>query len=282
MRQVVLKDLRNSVFLLVSATIIMGGIIAPIVFSGSITAERKLVGFAIFGLLAGLLAVIAGLLDYRQKRALWNTPSTVYALDFGPKGVTARTHTNDHFLPYKETDVKIIGELATIPVKNSSRVAAETLTANLFSLTFIFHQGRRSLEVTHKLTTNKLLYQLVDLHTRFRSFAFDCKKQSPWNDPVIQEVVVFLKEQVQNQMHYGLHLIYRDHSTMMLCSFLFVALGIGALWLAFAFGLHPFKDCIAWVPLILGAVLLIVGLIQLCSVIKDKRTAKILKQLRKN
>ena len=103
MRQVVLKDLRNSVFLLVSATIIMGGIIAPIVFSGSITAERKLVGFAIFGLLAGLLAVIAGLLDYRQKRALWNTPSTVYALDFGPKGVTARTHTNDHFLPYKET-----------------------------------------------------------------------------------------------------------------------------------------------------------------------------------
>jgi len=229
--------------------------------------------FCVFGILMIPIGIIAGIIEWRKKRTRWVTPTAVYALDFGPEGVTAYTRQNTQFLPYKETDFKMTGELVTVRTKNGSHAALHALT-----LTFL-SQGHHT-EVSHKPMTYNLLYQLADLHAYFKTFAFNCKCSSSY-DTDQQELATFLKEQIQNQMCYGLHCRYRSHFVMVLCSLLFMTLGVGALLLAFAFGfIAPFRSFMGWVLLIQGAGLLVGGIILLYHVIRDKRTAYKLKQLR--
>lgn len=280
-----LAQLGTLIFLLV---VILAVITIFTVTSGSITAVwKEAIEFfdyakqkegAVTAVLcfAGILlipvGIIAGLIEWWKKRPQWVSPTAVYALDFSPEGVTVYTRRNTQFLPYKETDFRMSAELVTVRTKNSAHAALHTLT-----LTFL-SQGH-SVKVSHKLLTHKLLYQLADLHTYFKTFAFDCKQSSSY-DTGQQELAAFLKEQIQNQIRYGLHCRYRSYFIMILYSLLFVALGIGALWLAFAFSLNPFQAFMGWILILQGVGLLASGLILLYSVIKDKRTARKLKELR--
>lgn len=289
-RHALLMQLGTSSFLLAMAIVLMIGIFGPIIFSGSITAAKEqaveflnfvkqeeglvVSGLLILGILAIPVGVIVGLIEWWRKRAQWNTPSTVYALDFGTEGITIYTRQNTQFLLYKETDFKMTGELVTVHTRYGSHAA-------LHALTFVFLSQGHSISVSHKLSTIELLCQLADLHTRFKTFEFDCK-QSTSHDIDQQELATFLKEQVQNQMRYGLHLRYRNYFVLILYGLLFVVLGVSALWLAFAFGLNPFKDFIVWIPLLPGAIFLTAGIIFLYSAIKEKHTARKLKQLRGN
>lgn len=273
--------------LFVLLAVILAIIILFILVSGSISVVWKgaieffnytkqkegllIAGFCVFGILMIPVGIIAGLIEWWQKRAQWTIPTAVYALNFGPEGVTVYTRQNTQFLPYKETGIEVIGELTTVHTKNGSHAALHTLT-------LMFLSKNQRIEVSHKLTTIKLIYQLADLHTYFKTFAFDCKTSSVYDDDQ-KELANFLKEQIQNQICYGLHRRYRSYFIMTLCSLLFIALGIGALWLAFAFG-SPFNAFIGWVLLLQGVGLLTGGTIWLYSVIKDKHTAHLLKQLR--
>ena len=291
-RHALLMQLGKSSFLLAMAIVLMVGIVCPIILSGSITAAKEqaveflnfvkqeegfvVTGLFILGILAIPVGVIVGLIEWWQKRAQWNTPSAVYALDFGTEGITIYTRQNTQFLLYKETDFKMTGELVTVHTRYGSHAA-------LHALTLVFLSQGLSTRISHKLPTIELLYQLADLHTRFKSFEFDCK-QSTSHDIDQQELATFLKEQVQNQMRYGLHRRFRDYFVLILYGLLFLAFGIGGLCLVFSFG---FGDSFSTffmggMFLLLAIIFLTSSIILLYNVIKDKQTARKIKQLRGN
>lgn len=276
--------------LLLLLGIILAAVVAFTLVAGSITAVWEgaveffnyikqeegifTAGFCVFGILMIPIGIIAVLVEWWQKRIQWNTPTAVFALDFGPEWVTVYTCQNTQFLPYKETDFKITAELVTVRTKYGSHAALHALT-----LTFL-SQGHR-IEVGHKLTAGKLLYQLADFHSRFKSFAFDCSPSS--YDADQQELAIFLKEQIQNQTCYGLHRYYRSYLTLILYGLLFLAFGIGILCLVFSFGFgDSFSTIMGGMFLLLAIIFLTSSIILLYNVIKDKQTAHKIKQLRGN
>lgn len=286
-----LMQLGTSSFLLAMAIVLMVGIVCPIILSGSITAAKEqaveflnfvkqeegfvVTGLFILGILAIPVGVIVGLIEWWQKRAQWNTPSAVYALDFGTEGITIYTRQNTQFLLYKETDFKMTGELVTAHTRYGSHAA-------LHALTLVFLSQGLSTRISHKLPTIELLYQLADFHSHFKSFAFDCRLSS--HDADQQELATFLKEQIQNQTCYGLHRYYRSYLTLILYGLLFLAFGIGGLCLVFSFG---FGDSFSTffmggMFLLLAIIFLTSSIILLYNVIKDKQTARKIKQLRGN
>ncbi len=231
--------------------------------------------FCIFGLLMIPVGIIATFMEWKQKRTQWADPTNVFALDFGPEGVTAYRHQNTIFFPYQETDFKMTAELVTVRTKNSSHAALHALTLLFLS------QGHR-IKVSHKLTTLKCLYQLADLHAYFKSFSFACQLSSSY-DVHQQELAAFLKEQMQNQIRYGLHRRYRAYFTMILGSLLFLAFGMGSLCLVFSFGFKDsFRISMSGMFLLLAIGFLTSGTILLYRVIQDKHIERKLKQLRGN
>ena len=216
------------------------------------------------------VAILVGLVEWWKKRPQWTTPDDVYALDFSQEGVTVYTRRDTRFLPYKETDFRITAELVTVRTKNGSHAA-------LNALTLIFLSQGNNITVSHKIMTTKLLYQLADLHRYFQTFAFNCNRSSA-HDTDQQKLAVFLEEQIQNQIGYGLHRRYRNHLIMTLCGLLFMVLGIGIVWLAFTFD-NPFKTFIGGIFLLQGIGFLTSGIGLLYSVIKDQRTVRLLKRL---
>lgn len=231
-------------------------------------------GFCVFGILMIPIGIIAALVEWRQKHTQWDIPAAVYALDFGPEGITVYTRKNTQFLLYRETDFTMTGELVTVRTKNGSHAALHAL-----KLTFL-SQGHR-VEVSHKLSTSKLLYQLADFHSHFKSFAFDCRLSS--HDADQQELATFLKEQIQNQTYYGLHRYYRSYLTLILYGLLFLAFGIGGLCLVFSFGFgDSFSTFMGGMFLLLAIIFLTSSIILLYNVIKDKQTARKIKKLRGN
>ena len=261
------------VFVTGSITIVWEGAVE---FFNYIKQEEGILtaGFCVFGILMIPIGIIAVLVEWWQKRTQWNTPTAMFALDFGPEGVTAYTRQNTQFLPYKETDFKITAELVTVRTKYGSHAALHALT-----LTFLSQEHR--IEVGHKLTAGKLLYQLADFHSHFKSFAFDCRLSS--HDADQQELATFLKEQIQNQTCYGLHRYYRSYLTLILYGVLFLAFGIGGLCLVFSFGFgDSFSTFMGGMFLLLAIIFLTSSIILLYNVIKDKQTARKIKKLRGN
>lgn len=260
---------------IIAFTLVSGSIIAvwqgAVEFFNYIKQEESIftAGFCVFGVLMIPVGIIAGFIEWWKKRRLWNNPAAVYALDFGPDGVTVYTRQHTHFLPYGEIHLRVKGELVTVRTKNGSHAA-------LHALTLTFTQAENSFVVRHKPTLN-FLYRLADLHPYFKQLSFDFVPSS--NDEDQKELASFLKEQIENQRRFGLHRQYRSYLILAVCGVLFIALGTGALCLVITLGVSP-RIFMGWVSLLLGLGILAGGISLICGIVKDRRIARKLKQLR--
>ncbi len=229
-------------------------------------------GFCAFVICMAPVGIIATFIKWWEKRNRWLTPFTVYALDFGPDGVTVYTKQNTQFLPYKQTDFKIIAKVVSL----ARHTAVKDLTLTLLCQDYL-------VEVSHQCTSIKLLYRLADLHSHFKTFSFVCKTSSS-NDIEQLSLANFLKKQVDNQIRYGLHYNCRedvDYFIRVLISLPWGVLGITLVWVLCVFGPNPFRFFWGWVLLLVGAGLVTLNIILLYNnVIKDKLTEGKLKQLR--
>ena len=203
----------------------------------------------------------------------FNKKTAVYALHFTDDGVIIHTEKEKTFLPYTETSLSIEGKVGITNGKYGDFAVLQTLT-------FTFLKDNFSLEVPHKHSSNKKLYQLVDLHSRFKKFSFHINTACPYST-VQKEMADFLNEQIKNQYLYGLHL----HSQQPFSSLIFVALLLlfagGFMGCTLLSVLFPHND---FAPVTYAVVMCTVALFALAIIVfyiavKDLFTARKLKRI---
>lgn len=156
--------------------------------------------------------------NWYQKRQIFDTPSAVRALNFGTGGVTLYTKEQNYFLPYAETTFSLTGKVSSLRTKNRRHAFLNTLT-------FTFQQQKSIFKIAHKHSSNKVLYRLVDLHSRFKDFSSHIAPFSEW-DSVEKNLADFLNKQIQNQRLYGYHKNCQSPLATTFIGLLFLVIGI--------------------------------------------------------
>jgi hypothetical protein len=234
------------IFLVVAFFILSNGIslFATILkdFLGSVQTQDGSFGLIMYilGICSILMipAAFIGVIYYWNKnRQRWQSPDSVYALNFNDSGVIVYTKQKEYFLPYSETSLSIRGTVATSLASTGIHYPYPFLT----EITLTFVQNNLQLQAHHQPTL-KVLYGLVDLHSRFQNFSckvFPLSKESF----IEQSRADFLNEQIENQRLYKLHLQVECPSTVALVPF--VLAGVEVFFLVQLFSL-PKDDRILW------------------------------------
>lgn len=225
-----------------------------------------------------IVSLIISIREWHQMKPQWNSPLAVQALRFGREGITIYTQQNTYLLPYEQTTLRVASEIRTIHIRRGGTYAA--LTA--FTLTF--SQDNNSFKVRHKSTsqlsyqTNPLLFKLADLHPHMKDLSFEFILSVP-EDKDQQKLAEFLQKQVENQIHYGMHIQYRSYLVLVVFGILFTGFGIWVLKSIFAFNLSTYLLLVQAGLFSFGLIMLGTGLTFIYKTVRDVYIAHKLKQV---
>ena len=124
-----------------------------------------------------------------------NAPDYVSALDFQPTAVILQGK-QERALLYEETTLRWLIHIKKIQRKNSSVI-------KITQVSLIFQSGGQEIRLEH-LIDFEHLFPLLELCRRFADFSYDFELHSSGLE--IPHYKEFVSEQIQNQLHYGVHL----------------------------------------------------------------------------